>query len=196
MADDSSAGAGLKGPRFTWKFLKPKNYLSKNSLRAYWAEFTGMFFFLFISVGTAVGCYMTASRNILTMIAEIKKVSPQPADSDLVPGYLNYKHGGPDNIMILTVAFAFGICIMCFVYAVGHISGGHFNPAVTFATMLFGQINPIKAIVYIACQVRWIVLAPVSLSIAFVSPPSPPSPPPHTLYANTIACPRFLVCPC
>jgi hypothetical protein len=24
------------------KWVKPKNYASKNSLRAYWAEFTGM----------------------------------------------------------------------------------------------------------------------------------------------------------
>lgn len=129
MADNStetSAGAGSK-PRFSMGFLKPKNYLSKNSLRAYWAEFTGMFFFLFISVGTAVGCYKTASQNTMTMIAGIKRLDPPPADSDLVPGYLNYANGGPDNVMVLTVAFAFGVCIMCYVYAVGHISGGNFT---------------------------------------------------------------------
>ena len=31
------------------------------------------------------------------------------------------------------VAFGFGLVIMAMVYAVGHISGAHFNPAVTFA---------------------------------------------------------------
>jgi aquaporin Z len=55
--------------------------------------------------------------------------------------------------MILEVAFAFGVCIMCFVYAVGHISGGHFNPAVTFSTVLWGQMNPIKGVMYIVVQV-------------------------------------------
>lgn len=41
-----------------------------------------------------------------------------------------------DNSMTLIIAFAFGMCIMVLVYSVGHISGGHFNPAVTFATLV------------------------------------------------------------
>lgn len=42
----------------------------------------------------------------------------------------------PDNAMVLLIAFAFGISIVVLVYSVGHISGGHFNPAVTFATLV------------------------------------------------------------
>jgi len=34
------------------------------------------------------------------------------------------------------VAFTFGLVIMAMIYAVGHISGAHFNPAVTFAFAL------------------------------------------------------------
>ena len=34
------------------------------------------------------------------------------------------------------VAFSFGLVIMAMIYAVGHISGAHFNPAVTFAFAL------------------------------------------------------------
>jgi MIP family channel proteins len=34
------------------------------------------------------------------------------------------------------VAFTFGLVIMAMIYAVGHVSGAHFNPAVTFAFAL------------------------------------------------------------
>ena len=34
------------------------------------------------------------------------------------------------------VALSFGLVIMAMIYAVGHISGAHFNPAVTFAFAL------------------------------------------------------------
>src|SRR5258705_5182864 len=35
------------------------------------------------------------------------------------------------GIGLLGVAFAFGLSVLTMAYAVGHISGGHFNPAVT-----------------------------------------------------------------
>jgi len=41
-----------------------------------------------------------------------------------------------DAIGHVGVAFSFGLVIMVMIYAVGHISGAHFNPAVTFAFAL------------------------------------------------------------
>ncbi len=35
------------------------------------------------------------------------------------------------GIGLLGVSFAFGLTVLTMAYAVGHISGGHFNPAVT-----------------------------------------------------------------
>ena len=39
---------------------------------------------------------------------------------------------GSHNVGFLGVSLAFGLTVLTMAYAVGHISGGHFNPAVTF----------------------------------------------------------------
>jgi len=38
------------------------------------------------------------------------------------------------------IAIAFGLVIMAMIYAVGHISGAHFNPAVSFALNRSGKV--------------------------------------------------------
>jgi aquaporin TIP len=49
---------------------------------------------------------------------------------------------------LTTVAFAHGLAIAVMVSAVGHISGGHFNPAVTFGFLITRRMAPILALVY------------------------------------------------
>jgi aquaporin NIP len=50
------------------------------------------------------------------------------------------------------ISVTFGLAIMCMIYAVGHISGAHFNPAVTLA-FAFNRQFPVKYVVpYIAAQ--------------------------------------------
>ena len=53
----------------------------------------------------------------------------------------------------LTVAFAAGISVLACAYAVGHISGGHFNPAVTIGLIAAGRFESTKAVDYIVAQV-------------------------------------------
>jgi aquaporin NIP len=50
------------------------------------------------------------------------------------------------------VAFSFGLVIMVMIYAVGHISGAHFNPAVTFAFALSRHFPWPRAVGYWTAQ--------------------------------------------
>jgi len=50
------------------------------------------------------------------------------------------------------IALAHGFCIMVLVYAVGEVSGGHINPAVTWACLLTNKISFIRALVFIISQ--------------------------------------------
>lgn len=60
----------------------------------------------------------------------------------------------PDvGIGFLGVALAFGLTVVTMAYAVGHISGGHFNPAVTLGLWAGGRF-PLKEVpLYIVAQV-------------------------------------------
>lgn len=62
--------------------------------------------------------------------------------------------GFPDvGIGFVGVAFAFGLTVLTMVYAVGHISGGHFNPAVTIGLWMGGRFDAKDIFPYIMAQV-------------------------------------------
>lgn len=64
------------------------------------------------------------------------------------------------------VALAFGLTVLTMAYAVGGISGGHFNPAVTLGLAAAGKFNDPKEIVsYIISQVLGGILAAFFLYI-------------------------------
>jgi glycerol uptake facilitator-like aquaporin len=50
------------------------------------------------------------------------------------------------------IALAFGLVIMVMVYATGHLSGAHINPAVTLAFTLTRHFKPGEAVAYVAAQ--------------------------------------------
>jgi aquaporin Z len=64
------------------------------------------------------------------------------------------------NIGVGTMApLAIGAALMIMVYAGGHISGGHYNPAVTLAVLIRGRIAVAEAIPYMIVQVFGAVVA-------------------------------------
>ena len=64
---------------------------------------------------------------------------------------------------LVAIALAHGLALAVAVYASGHISGGHVNPAVTVALMVVGKIHPGKALLYIAAQCVGAIIACLAL---------------------------------
>jgi aquaporin Z len=74
---------------------------------------------------------------------------------------------GNKGIDFLGVAFAFGVAVMVMVYAVGSISGGHFNPAVTLGLAVANRFPWADVVAYIVTQiVAAVVAALVLLGVA------------------------------
>jgi aquaporin Z len=63
------------------------------------------------------------------------------------------------GIGFLGVSFAFGLTVLTMAYAVGHISGGHFNPAVTVGLWFAGRCANKHVIPYIIAQVIGAIVA-------------------------------------
>jgi aquaporin Z len=70
---------------------------------------------------------------------------------------------------LMSVAFAAGISIIATAYAFGHVSGGHFNPAVTIGLIAAGRFDSAKAPGYIIAQVLGGAAAALILSLVLAS---------------------------
>lgn len=58
-------------------------------------------------------------------------------------------NGGAGNM----APIAIGAALMVMIYAGGHISGGHYNPAVTLAVLIRGKISTAEALPYMVVQI-------------------------------------------
>lgn len=72
----------------------------------------------------------------------------------------------PDvGIGLLGVSFAFGLTVLTMAYAVGHISGGHFNPAVTLGLWAGGRVPSGEILPYWVAQVIGAIAAAAVLYV-------------------------------
>jgi MIP family channel proteins len=65
------------------------------------------------------------------------------------------------------VALTFGLVVLALIYSFGHISGAHFNPAVTIAFLVLGEITKKEAMTYILTQLIAALASSTTLLIMF-----------------------------
>lgn len=90
------------------------------------AEFLGTFVLVFGGAGSA--------------IFAVSVISPDNSNINMGIGFVG-------------VALAFGLTVLVMAYAVGHISGGHFNPAVTLGAFLAGRVEGKAVLPYMVTQI-------------------------------------------
>ncbi|MBD8603717.1 aquaporin [Pseudomonas sp. CFBP 8771] len=68
------------------------------------------------------------------------------------------------------VSLAFGLTVLTMAYAVGPISGGHFNPAVTVGLWAGGRISSSEVLPYVLAQVAGARAAAAALWMFWLAP--------------------------
>ena len=113
------------------------------------AELLGTFMFFFVGIGAVA----TVDR-FGTLGASVGSVPDQAAS-------------------LIVIALAHGIVLAVLVSALGAVSGGHFNPAVTFGVWLSGRMPTRRAVAYVLAQLIGGLLAAWSLRLVFPATTSP-----------------------
>jgi aquaporin Z len=69
------------------------------------------------------------------------------------------------GIGLIGVSFAFGLTVLTGAYALGHVSGGHFNPAVTIGLLVGKRFDVKDALPYVIAQVVGAILGSAVLAV-------------------------------
>ena len=75
------------------------------------------------------------------------------------------------GIGLLGVSLAFGLTVLTMAYTVGHISGGHFNPAVSLGLALAGRLPMGRLLPYVIAQLVGAILAALVLYVILAGAP-------------------------
>nr|QJD39006.1 major intrinsic family protein [Zygnema circumcarinatum] len=102
---------------------KKDDLFHADAWRAATAEFVATFLFVF------VGCGAVVSSGTV----ELKGVPIEPA-------------------RLVAISLAHGLMIALLAGTIGSISGGHINPAVTFAFVVSGRLNIVRGVMYVIAQ--------------------------------------------
>lgn len=113
--------------------------LMRSPWNAVIAEMVGTFLFFFIGIGA---------------VASLDRAVAGGATIDGAAG-------------LIVVALAHGLVLAVVVSALGAVSGGHLNPAVTFGVWIAGHIHGRRAVSYVIAQLIGALLAAWSLRLVF-----------------------------
>ena len=102
---------------------------------------------------------------------------------------------GPDGAGALA-ALAIGSSLMVMVYAGGHFSGGHYNPAVTLGVTLRGKATWAEAIPYWGAQFAAAIVAALCGVVHQSDTVAGPVAPPPADRSNTASPPNCLSSSC
>jgi aquaporin NIP len=78
----------------------------------------------------------------------------------------------PGSLGAVGIALVFGLVVMAMVYATGHLSGAHLNPAVTLAFTATRHFPRAEAAAYVVAQVAGALLAAALLAAIWPSQPA------------------------
>eukprot|EP00592_Proboscia_alata_P006752 CAMPEP_0194356368 /NCGR_PEP_ID=MMETSP0174-20130528/4036_1 /TAXON_ID=216777 /ORGANISM="Proboscia alata, Strain PI-D3" /LENGTH=305 /DNA_ID=CAMNT_0039125931 /DNA_START=84 /DNA_END=1001 /DNA_ORIENTATION=- len=98
-------------------------------------------------------------ENFISLMI-VKLVSKSTLPKTLAPFYAEF-YGAMMLVLVITLTagrselapLAIGSILMVMVFTYGHLSGGHFNPAVSFAVMMRGKLTPLRWVFYAIAQV-------------------------------------------
>jgi aquaporin Z len=78
---------------------------------------------------------------------------------------LNVDHGAfSADSRVMLISFSLGLGVLGMAYAVGDISGGHFNPAITIGVFVAGRMKARDVVPYIVAQVLGGILAVATIA--------------------------------
>ena len=127
---------------------------NKKLIRQVLAEFIGMTLFVYVGTGyvdtlfVATTCGLACNLTFLFVI-------DAPNRSAVSTGEQLASSAAPTAASVarvLPISFAFGMSILVQAYSFGHVSGGHFNPAVTYCLFLVGECEMMQALLYVVAQ--------------------------------------------
>jgi len=134
--------------RLPWMIWMGSN--AKNHFVAFVGEFVGTTMFLFFAFsGTQVANIGAGQSEDNTTTGEATGFSPN---------------------VLLYIALVFSFSLMVNVWVFFRISGGLFNPAVTFAFLLCSALSPIRASLLMAAQVAGSIFSSYLVSVLFPTP--------------------------
>lgn len=77
---------------------------------------------------------------------------------------------GAASAQLFQHAVVVGAALVALIFTFGHVSGGHFNPAVTLVDALFGGMRPVLAVWYVAAQTAGALAGVLATNAMFAEP--------------------------